>query len=275
MIHPTAPSLRRAYASWAHGQIHYYDAGGDGVPLLMLHQSPASSSDWFALLPFLAAAGVRVIAMDNPGMGMSDPVAYEPTVDDLVEAVPVVLDDAGVPVADLVGHHTGVQLAVEAAVRYPNRIRSLSLYGVPVLSEAEREHYWQLIVRNEMDGAVHRALPGGTNLTDHFRRLEGYFQSSTAQRMVLAALMSGPLWWHGHNAALRHDVVPALLAATQPILLLTNAEEMFDANTREAARLRPDATLVDLNVASAMAMDDAPEAMVQAIVKFRESIDQG
>lgn len=268
-MHPTSPNLRRAYASWAHGQIHYYDGGGDGVPMLLLHQSPGSSNDWYAHVPLFQAAGIRVLAMDNPGMGMSDPFSFEPVLADYVDAVPAVLDHAGVSQADIGGYHTGVQIGVEASVRHPRRVRSLMLYGVPVLSEGEREQLWNAIVPNEMAGAVHRPVPGGTNLSDHFRRLEGYFAPVTAQRMVLAALMAGPLWWHGHNAALRHDLVPALQAVTQPMLMMTNAGEMLDNNTREAARLRPDATLVDLGVETPVGMDEAPEAMVRTMLDFR------
>lgn len=243
------------------------------MPLLLLHQSPGSSNDWFGHVPLLREAGIRVIAMDNPGMGMSDPFAFTPVLADYIDAVPAVLDHAGVLQADIGGYHTGVQVGVEASVRHARRVRSLMLYGVPVLGKAERDQLWNAIVPNEIEGAVHRPVPGGSNLSDHFRRLEGYFAPVTAQRMVLAALMAGPLWWHGHNAALRHDLAPALRAVTQPMLMMTNAGEMLDSNTRQAARMRPDATLVDLGVTTSVGMDDAPEAMVRAMLAFRAQLE--
>jgi pimeloyl-ACP methyl ester carboxylesterase len=210
-IHPTAVKLRRHYAEGPHGQIHFYDAGGEGAPLLLLHQSPASSSDWFSLIPFFRRAGVRVIAMDTPGMGLSDPLPFEPALADFAAAVPVVLDHAGVESAHLLGYHTGVQIAVEAAVRFPERVRSAALYGVPVMSGNERERYWREIVPRQREGALHHPVAGGSNITDYLRRLEALFGHVAAQRMLLSSLMAGPLWWHGHNAALRHDMVPALL----------------------------------------------------------------
>ncbi|MFT3966469.1 MAG: alpha/beta hydrolase [Sphingobium sp.] len=275
MIHPSSPPLRRAYADGKHGQIHYYDAGGDGIPLLLLHQSPASSSDWFPLIPFFQAAGFRTMAMDTPGMGLSDAADHEPVLRDYADAVPVVLDHAGVASAHLVGHHTGVQIAIEAAVHHESRVRSTSLYGVPVMTADEREGYWQQIVTNEKKGLIHRPVSGGANLTDHFRRIEGFYSPLGAQRMILSALLAGPSWWHGHNAALRHDMVPALLAAAQPILLLSNSGEMLDANTRKAAELRPDADFVMLETPGQMAPDDDPEGLAKAIIAFVNKVETG
>lgn len=268
MIHPSSPALRRSYADWRHGQIHYYDSGGDGIALLLLHQSPASSSDWFPLIPFLQAAGIRVMAMDTPGMGLSDPLPHEPKLEDYADAVPVVLAHAGVHRASLMGHHTGVQIAVEAAVRHAANVHSVVLYGVPVMTAQERERYWQQIVPNEMAGAIHKAVAGGENLAAHFRRIENFYSAAGAQRMILSGLMAGPLWWHGHNAALRHDMSRALEAMTQPILLLSNPGEMLDGNTQAARALRPDADYAMLPVAGPIAMEDDPSGLSQAVVSF-------
>ena len=268
MIHPSAPTLRRAYADWQYGQIHYYDGGGDGVPLLLLHQSPASSSDWFPLIPHLQAAGLRVMAMDTPGMGLSDPLPHEPVLGDYANAVPVVLAHAGVRRADLLGHHTGVQIAVEAAVRYEACVRSVALYGVPVMTSQERDAFWQQIVPNEIAGAIHCAVPGGENLASHFRRIEKSYSPAGAQRMILSALLAGPLWWHGHNAALRHDMAPTLSSVTQPILLISNPGEMLNANTQAAHALRPDAEYVMLATEGKIAMEDDPVGMARAIRSF-------
>ena len=69
---------RRAYIDLPSGQLHYREIG-EGEPLLLLHQTPSSSLQWEAAYPLLAAAGMRVIAPDTPGYGMSDPPAGTPT----------------------------------------------------------------------------------------------------------------------------------------------------------------------------------------------------
>lgn len=51
-------------------QIHVYERGGEGVPLLLLHGFPSSSFDWQALLEKFPNR--RVLAFDFLGFGLSD-----------------------------------------------------------------------------------------------------------------------------------------------------------------------------------------------------------
>ncbi len=268
MIHPTASAFRRGYADGPQGQIHFYDAGGAGVPLLLLHQSPASSSDWFAVAPVLAEAGHRVILVDTPGMGLSDAFDPEPTMADYADVLPALLDHLGLAKAHLLGHHTGAQIAVEAAVRHPGRISSAILYGAPLMSAEDLALNWDQIVPREREGALHHAVPGGTNLTDHFAWVEGLFGPAAAQRLVLSALMAGPVSWHGHNAALLYDMGPALKAARVPILLVSHPSEMLHACTCAAAALRPDLDFVEIKVPGINALDDAPVELARTVIDF-------
>jgi pimeloyl-ACP methyl ester carboxylesterase len=269
-FHPTAVKLRRFYADGPQGQIHYYDSGGAGPPVLLLHQSPASSSDWFSVVPFLTEAGLRVLAMDTPGMGLSDPFPFPPALQDYADAIPVVLDHAGVSGAHLLGHHTGVQIAVDAAVRHPARVLTLSLYGAPIMSAEERDRYWREIVPRQREGDFHRPARSGTNLTPYLERVEALFGEVAAQRLLLSGLIAGPLWWHGHNAALRYDMRPAFLAATQPLLLMSHPGEMLEEHTRKAATLRPDALYISLPITGSMAMDLDPSALARPVRQFIE-----
>ena len=101
----------------------------DGPAVVLLHRSPGSR----LLDPdpgATAAAGVRLICVDRPGYGATDPVSA-PTraaaADDL-EAVVAALDLADVA---LVGWSGGGQFAVEAAARPGARARSLTLLATP------------------------------------------------------------------------------------------------------------------------------------------------
>lgn len=210
--------------------------------------------------------------MDTPGMGLSDALPFAPTIADFAVAVPAVLYHAGAASVHLLGHHTGVQIAAEAAVRYPKSILSAALYGVPVFSANEAERLWQQIVPGQIEAAIHHPVKAGRNLSDYIQRIETLFGTIAAHRMLLSGLIAGPLWWHGHNAALHHDVVPALLAATQPLLLLSHAGEMLESQTREAARLRPDAAYISLPIEGALAMDTAPDVLAKAVISFIQGL---
>ena len=267
-MYPTAVSARRAYVDTPTGQVHYYDTLGEGRPLVLLHQSPTSAMDFFGVFPALQAAGLRVMALDFPGMGMSDALSGPTTIDDFIAATIAVMDHAGVPQADIVGYHTGAHVGVDLAVAAPERVRKLALYGLSIMAPEARQALWDRIVPREQEGAMHKPVPGGQNLVERYALLEGMLGPKTAQHMLVSNLMAGPKMWYGHNAALSHDVTPSFEQVTQPILLITHDGEMLDGATRAAAAMKPGAKLVVLDVKGGMAMDSAPEAFAAAVVAF-------
>lgn len=267
-MHPSGPPLPRAYAQARTGQVHYYDSGGDGAPLLMLHQSPTSAVDFAAMFPYLTQAGMRVVAMDTPSMGMSDAPPWPPTIEDFADAALAVLDHAGVRRSDVFGFHTGVQVGLAAAARQPDRFRKLAFYGSPFMTADERQEWWNRVVPTERDAGAFTPATGGTHLSALFSRLEGVFGIEAAQSMVVSRLMTGRFLWYGHNAALTYDMAPALGACTHPIVLITHDGEMLDAMTRRTQAAKPDATLVDLGVRCRIALFEQPERLCNAIVRF-------
>lgn len=267
-MYPTAVAARRAYVDTSNGQVHVYDTGGEGRPLVLLHQSPTSSVDFFGAFPALRTAGLRLIAIDAPGMGLSDAPPQPTEIGDFIDAVFAVLEHLGLHEVDLLGHHTGALVAAEVAVLAPTRIRKVAMYGAPLLPEAARRAFWEEIVPREKEGAMHKPVPGGKNLVDRFARLESLFGPVTAQHMLVSNLLAGPTMWYAHSAALTHDLEPAYLAMTQPILLITHKGEMLDEATRAAKALKPDAELVVLDLDGGVAMDAAPEAFAAAVVNF-------
>jgi len=267
-MYPTSVAARRRYIDGPNGQIHCYDTEGDGRPLVLLHQAPTSSIDFFGVFPALRAAGVRLIAIDGPGLGLSDAPMRPTTIDDFVHGVFAVLDHLDVSEADCLGHHTGALVAVLAAAEQPKRLRKLALYGVPLLSSEARRAFWEQIVPREREGVMHMPVPGGQNLVDRYARLEALFGPKTAQHMLMSNLMAGPKMWYAHNAALTADMTPAYQALTQPVLLITHRGEMLDAATREAKAMKPEAELAVLDVEGGVAMDSAPDAFATAVLDF-------
>jgi pimeloyl-ACP methyl ester carboxylesterase len=267
-MHPTSVAARRRYIDGPNGQIHCYDTQGEGRPLVLLHQAPTSSIDFFGVFPALQDAGFRLIAIDGPGLGLSDAPTRPTTIDDFVDAVFAVLDHLDVSDADVLGHHTGVIVAVEAAREQPDRFHKLALYGVPLLAAEARRSLWEEIVPREREGAMHEPAPGGQNLVDRYARLEALFGPKTAQHMLVSNLMAGPKMWYAHNAALTADMAPAFRALKQPVLLITHAGEMLDAATRAAASVKPEAQLAVLDIDFGVAMDAAPKQLAAVLMEF-------
>ena len=114
----TSDRVIKGYADEPRGQVHYRRCG-DGQPLLLLHQSPSSSTMFRKAYALLAQAGIQAIGVDTPGFGMSDVPPHVPSIEDYAQAIPPVLDHLKLDAAAMLGHHTGASIAVEVATRFP------------------------------------------------------------------------------------------------------------------------------------------------------------
>jgi pimeloyl-ACP methyl ester carboxylesterase len=102
-------------------EFHVAEAGqGDDV-VLCLHGWPQNWFEWRHLLPELAAAGHRVVAMDLRGFGWSEapPDGYEK--ENMADDVLAVLDELGLERVKLVGHDWGGWIGFLLALRAPRR----------------------------------------------------------------------------------------------------------------------------------------------------------
>jgi len=110
-------------------RIDYLDEGR-GPTVLLIHSSASNARQWRALMDALVPRH-RVLAINLFGYGQTSawPDGLEQTVDDQVDLVFRLIDDVAVDEKiSLVGHSLGAILALEAARRRPNVIRSLALF---------------------------------------------------------------------------------------------------------------------------------------------------
>lgn len=105
--------------------------GGEGTPLVMLHGSGPSALLFLPLLVRLT--GVRAIAVDRPGFGLSDPHTWPTTSrrEAAVKWVGSLLDGLDLKEAALLGSSAGGTWALWFALAHPDRIGRLILLGAP------------------------------------------------------------------------------------------------------------------------------------------------
>ena len=125
--------MRRGYADTPSGQVHYITEG-DGDALVLLHQAPLSARTYLGLIPELSPR-FRVIAVDTPGCGSSDPPGADAEIGDLSGAVVHVLDALGIERTHVFGLHTGASIGAEVAAAWPSRVDRLVLMGFPLIEE--------------------------------------------------------------------------------------------------------------------------------------------
>jgi pimeloyl-ACP methyl ester carboxylesterase len=123
--------------------IHYKDTGpaSNVSPIVLVHGFSSSlDGNWRAAGWFdaLTGAGRRVVALDCRGHGNSDkphdPEAYGGyrMVDDVI----AVMDACGVQEADLMGYSMGGGIALDLALRYPERFKRVVLGGSGLRGES-------------------------------------------------------------------------------------------------------------------------------------------
>lgn len=121
---PAAPA-REGFAELPGVRIWYTDTGGRGVPVVFMHAATGSSRVWEHQIPVFTAAGYRFIAYDRRGWGRSviDPAGAQPGTgaDDLQG----LLNHLGIARFHLVGTAAGGFVALDYALSFPQRLRSL------------------------------------------------------------------------------------------------------------------------------------------------------
>ena len=105
--------------------------GAEGAPLVMLHGSGPSALLFLPLMEKLI--GVRAIAVDRPGFGLSDPHTWPTTSrrETAVDWVGRLLDGLDLRETALLGSSAGGTWAVWFALAHPERVSRLVLLGAP------------------------------------------------------------------------------------------------------------------------------------------------
>ncbi len=113
-------------------RLHYNDVGS-GEVVIMLHGSGAGATGWANFhrnVDAFVAAGYRVILLDCPGFGKSDPIlTAEPRFVVNARYTKGLMDALDIDKAHLVGNSMGGGSALAFAVEFPERLGKLILMG--------------------------------------------------------------------------------------------------------------------------------------------------
>ncbi|MEW6483816.1 MAG: alpha/beta hydrolase [Pseudomonadota bacterium] len=115
----------------------HYVAGGEGEPLLLVPGWPQSWYCWRYVMPLLADAGRRVIAVDLRGMGDSSVGTRGYDTGTLAADLAALVASLGEDPVDIVAHDVGSWVCYALACDHPARVRRLALFdalipGLPV-----------------------------------------------------------------------------------------------------------------------------------------------
>jgi pimeloyl-ACP methyl ester carboxylesterase len=132
----------------------YYEVHGSGEPVVLLHGAFMTiTNNWTGWVGELSKTR-KVIAVEMQGHGRTADIERDLTSENLADDVAALLDQLKIPRADLIGYSMGGGVAMQCAIRHPDRVRK-----VVVISSMFRR-----------DGAVKEALDAIPKLTaDDFK----------------------------------------------------------------------------------------------------------
>lgn len=261
-----AAAIDRAFVQTRSGRIHFARAG-QGLPLLLLHQTPRSWDEYREVLPLLGASH-HAIAMDTAGFGDSAPLpAGTNTIERWAQVAFDFLDAIGIDRAAVVGHHTGAVVAMEMAASQPQRVSALVLSACPFVDAAGRaSHQGKPVI----DEVAHRA--GGDHLTELWRRRMPFYPAADVdllERFIVDALKAGELAVEGHRVVWRYVMEDRITMLRCPTLVLapTADPHAFPAAPRVAKAIAG-SRLVNIEQGMVPLPNQMPQAFATAIADF-------
>lgn len=215
---PVQAPAHESHVAVPGSSLRYWDTGGDGPAVVLLHAGTQSADGWVYQQPVLSQAGYRVIAYSRRGYAGSGPdSATDPAVasDDLH----CLIEHLGLTRVHLVAAAHGGFFAIDYALSHPRRVATLSV--ISSLMGIQEEDYL----------AVTRRLrpPWFANLPHDFQELSPSYRAGDPDglaewnRMTEAAVSGTRV-----PPRLRHRLDwPLLQSLSMPVLLMTGCSDLF------------------------------------------------
>jgi pimeloyl-ACP methyl ester carboxylesterase len=108
----------------------YYEIGGTGRPLILLHGGLGAIEMFGPALPALAS-GRQVIAVDLQGHGRTADINRPLSVELMADDIAALIKHLGLQSADVMGYSLGGGVALQTAIRHPEVVRKLVVVSTP------------------------------------------------------------------------------------------------------------------------------------------------
>lgn len=246
----------------------WYDAQGEGPPMVLLHDGLLPSETWGLVVPALARH-YRVVRYDRRFYGRSSSETRDySNVDDLRR----LLDQLGLAPAVLMGCSSGGGLALDFALAEPQRVSALVLVGPVVSGFGYTEHFRARGLRNLAPTYLGRSEKEAVERW----ATDGYLTDArnVAARARLAELLARyPFAAGGGDTGGTQKPEPALGRLGElavPVLLVTGESDVPDvhAHIGAVAAAVPQAERQVIPVAGHLPQLEQPEQLATRVLDF-------
>jgi len=231
-------------------RLRYVDMG-EGAPLVLVHGTGGAWQSWLLNIEALARRH-RVIAVDLPGFGQSDPLPAAPNMSAYAASIAALLDQLGLARVTILGHSLGGVAAMRFVLEHPERTASLILLdggGMELKAVRLRLVVGSLVVFNALMGrpSVVRAMVRRPRLRRAM--MAGFVRDPAIATAALAhemmSVFASPGLVKALMSAARDDVAQHAERVTAPTLLLWGEKDPVVpvASARKLAATLPNARL--------------------------------
>jgi 3-oxoadipate enol-lactonase len=252
-------------------RIHYEVTGKSGAtPVLMIQGLGASKNAW-NLQRIAMATRFRIISFDNRGAGRSDKPTEPFTLEQMADDALAVLDAAGIETAHVVGASMGGVISQIVAVKYPHRVRSLTLVCTACRNHPWRQELLQTWAKTAADKGmieVGKEAAQWVMSPRSFRRLVPAF----TWMGPLAALRPRHSFVSQIDAILntREDLVDQLSTISAPTMVIVGNQDILTprGDSEEIAERIPNAELVVISGAAHGLMMEHSSTFNRILIEF-------
>ncbi|MBV8167782.1 MAG: alpha/beta fold hydrolase [Alphaproteobacteria bacterium] len=247
--------------------------GTSGPPLLLIHGLGSHCEAWRGTAERLAALGLRCIAIDTPGHGLSyKGDGFDHTAAGHAALLEAVADALGEPTLDVACSSLGGLHGAAFAVRTPRRVRSLTLIGsVGLVAMTPERRKWTAdylhdMSRDAVRARLHRGVFAPTVFT------EDYIEETWRMNNSAGAAASFGAISRYYAGSINDDVQLdglARLGADLPVLLLWGRDDptvTYDVGEQALARI-PGATLIGIADTKHMPQIERPRLSARVIAQ--------
>jgi pimeloyl-ACP methyl ester carboxylesterase len=280
-------AVRHGYVQTPEGRVRVRRAGGvsgsgsgNGRSLLMFHSAPGSAEPLEALIQGLATDR-DVVACDYLGNGDSDKAHGDIDIAALARHALGVVDALGLGTVDLFGTHTGAMVAMEFAIRWPQRVGRMVLEAPvlidPVFAADILEHYLPPLVPDRWGTHLLRAWnmrrdmflfwPWYRQARDSARAI-GIPPLATLHAWTVGLLKSGSTYDRSYRAAFVYDTRARLPLIPCPALICAGPADMLVEGLALARELAPVGTQVVATPATVWYPGQTDEAVAATITLY-------
>jgi pimeloyl-ACP methyl ester carboxylesterase len=248
-----------------------YKTYGTGDPVIIMHGLFGSGDNWRTIARMMESQYESIVVdMRNHGRSPHDPeMNFEVMTDDILE----LMSDLNLEKASLLGHSMGGKVAMQFALRYPEKVDKLIV--VDIAPKHYPPHHDKVI--EAIESIAPEKLTDRSEAEDAFARFLGNDQSTIQFLMKnLSRLPDGGFEWKPNMPViidayyrLMEDVMPSE-PFTGPALFVRGERSRYilDEDIPHIKELFPNSSLVTIPGAGHWIHADAPELFTKTILSF-------